>query len=340
MEKEQIIASIKKMVPKAPSNRTRGIKLPQYMACTIDEDSKTLRLYIRQQTGVRGKGNLAINPTCDNMQTDNAAFEGWAVCLKAWLPDKIAHVELKWDKPSLKPHDNDVLHYHRFLYRALRFSEQYEWFSIDDGNRGEIDDFKKELHDLRNNSFSKVPELKQGPGGEVSETVVEFAFATIMKSALKSKYDLDDIGRQFPVGVKRGGENFFTGGLSAIDLWGTKADRLTVIELKYGGNKNGNMKVGIISELFLYANIMLDIIKGKILPPDKTVSSAEGKFYNRRSDFRQIRAEMLADKYHPLVDDDRVFDVLNNNRTQQGTGIRIVFNKTKYSFALNAAFED
>jgi len=265
---KNIIKLLKERVPYAPSGRPRNIVLPKNISFTIIDDSQKLFMYIDGQ---------AVG---QNMQTDNAAFEGWAVCLKAWLTDRINYVKLKWDKPSFNK-ENGILHYHRFLYRVLRFSEQYSWFSIDEENREEIAQFEKEFVNLRNNSYTKEPDLKLGHNGEISETVVEFMFATVLKSSIMSQFDLADVGRQFPVGVQKNDKPFFTGGMSAIDLWGTKGNKLTIIELKYNGSDSNNIKVGIISELFFYSNIMSDIVKGKLLPPSSPSKvNAEKSFYS------------------------------------------------------------
>jgi len=326
---KKIIKLLKERVPYAPSGRPRNIVLPKNISFTLIDDSQKLFMYIDGQ---------AVG---QNMQTDNAAFEGWAVCLKAWLPDRINYVKLKWDKPSFnKENENGILHYHRFLYRVLRFSEQYSWFSIDEENREEIAQFEKEFVNLRNNSYTKEPDLKLGHNGEISETVVEFMFATVLKSSIMSQFDLADVGRQFPVGVQKNDKPFFTGGMSAIDLWGTKGNKLTIIELKYNGSDSNNIKVGIISELFLYSNIMSDIVKGKILPPSSPSKvNAEKSFYSECKKYTQIHAEMLSDKYHPLVENDKVFEILND-RTQRESDITVIFRKTKYSFDLKASFVD
>lgn len=324
---KNIIKLLKERVPYAPSGRPRNIVLPKYISFTIIDDSQKLFMYIDGQS------------VGQNMQTDNAAFEGWAVCLKAWLPDRINYVKLKWDKPSFNK-ENGILHYHRFLYRVLRFSEQYSWFSIDEENREEIAQFEKEFVNLRNNSYTKEPDLKLGHNGEISETVVEFMFATVLKSSIMSQFDLADVGRQFPVGVQKNDKPFFTGGMSAIDLWGTKGNKLTIIELKYNGSDSNNIKVGIISELFFYSNIMSDIVKGKILPPSSPSKvNAEKSFYSECKKYTQIHAEMLSDKYHPLVENDKVFEILND-RTQRESDITVIFRKTKYSFDLKASFVD
>lgn len=315
------------LLTKLQYKTTRGIRFPKQIS--FSTIAKTLVIHIIGD-GVK-----------NNMQTDSAAFEGWAVCLKAWLPNEIECVELKWDAPSFnKENDNECLHYHRFLYRVLRFTEQYRWFSVNKDNQDEIAQFEKELVGLRNNSYTKKPDLKPGHEGKISETVVEFIFATVLKSSIMTKFDLDDVGRQFPVGVQKGKEQFFTGGLSAIDLWGTKDRELTIIELKYNGSGSNNIKVGIISELFLYANVMMDIVKGKILPPSMPSKvDIEKRFYSESQKYNLIHAEMLSDKYHPLVENDDVFKILND-RIQCESDIPIIFRKTKYNFDIKATFED
>ena len=123
-ESNNIIQPIKAKVPEADSGRTHSIKLPKYISFIIQEKTKTLQIYIQDC-------KVIPNPTCNNMQSDNAAFEGWAICLKAWLPEQIERVCLKWDSPNVKfMTPNNKQHYNRFLYRALRFSQQYNWFSI------------------------------------------------------------------------------------------------------------------------------------------------------------------------------------------------------------------
>ena len=148
-EKEKIIQPIKAIVPKARRGRNHSIKLPKYISFVIQETTRTLQIYIQEQDGICDGRKVILNATCNNMQSDNAAFEGWAICLKAWLPEHVERVSLKWDSPNDKlMTPNNKQHYNRFLYRVLRFSQQYSWFSIDDKNKWEVDGFKEELYDL------------------------------------------------------------------------------------------------------------------------------------------------------------------------------------------------
>ncbi len=61
-----------------------------------------------------------------NMQQDASAFEGWAVGLKAVVPEW--NVCLKWAEPK----NTADGHYQRFLYRVKKISTYYgDWFSIE-----------------------------------------------------------------------------------------------------------------------------------------------------------------------------------------------------------------
>ena len=121
-------------------------------------DNKNIRFPSQIAFSVEnGTLNIGISSdaTCNNMQTDGAAFEGWAICLKGLLPEIVSSVQLNWKRPEIRKDDsNKKLHYNRFLYRVLNFSELYEWFSISEINTAEIEEFKRELTDLHNNSFS------------------------------------------------------------------------------------------------------------------------------------------------------------------------------------------
>lgn len=339
-EDENIIQPLIAKIPKARSGKTHAIKLPKYISFTIEELSQTLHLYIQEQEGICDGKEVVLNATCNNMQSDNAAFEGWAICLKAWLQEYIKNVVLKWDAPNKEDRKdmtrNNKQHYRRFLYRVLRFSQQYSWFSIDANNKQSVIDFSDELYELQNNNYSENPKQK-GSLDDLSETSVEYLLATRFADSMKECFGLDNIDRQFPVGVKRRGEQFFTGGMSAIDLWGMKDNILTIIELKYNGGKTKNKKVGIISELFMYSSIMRDIISGRITRPTSTPNQNEDDFYERHQTFSELKAFMLSDEYHPLVDNENVLNILNNCPCSDG--IKVTFDKRLYRLATNSKLE-
>lgn len=205
----------------------------------------------------------------------------------------------------------------------MRFKEAYkDWFSISDEKKDEIVRFAKRFSEIRNNTYSKEPEHKPSRNG-FGETDMEFAMANDFGSIMTSYFNLEFIDRQFPVGLRKAGKQFFTGGLSAIDLWGTKDDTLSVIELKYIPNSGSkNIKVGIISELFLYSCVMRDIAKGVILEPSTPfVKETEKLFYKNANKYRKVCAYMLANEYHPLVENKEVFRILNSNAFSDDTSV-------------------
>lgn len=301
-----------------------NVQKPDY----IDFSLPTLSLYIRQKKSLK-REEVCPNYTCRNMQTDNAAFEGWAVCMKAWLSD-VQKVALRWDEPEKFNSTESKQHYNRFLYRVMRFSEAFkEWFEVDSANRPAIENFRKQFRDLQNNSYSRKPDKPSKAG----ETSIEYEMSHTFACQMKKYYNLDIIDRQLPIGVLQRGQRFFTGGKSAIDLWGMNDDTLTVIELKYNYDKSVNKKVGIISELFLYACTMRDMILGIIQSPIESPTKEEKMLYERIRSFRRIKAEMLSNGFHPLLDNAAILTILNHNAFQEN--VPITFGKTRYHFADN-----
>lgn len=322
-ETTHVIIQLKELI-KSFTGEKRAIKLPQYIFFKIEKNT----LYIDIQEVDAEKDGIVSrkNPACENMQTDNAAFEGWAICLKAWLSD-VDHVTLSWVKPS-----NVTLHYNRFLYRVLRFKEAFsEWFKVSDKNIEEVNVFERSMQNLMNNSYSAPPQKKQKKNGEMSETLIEYRMVNDWSEQMKKLFSIDFIDRQFSIGVKQDGKQFFTGGMSAIDLWGIneKEKSVTVIELKYVTEKSFNAKVGIVSELFLYACAFRDIIRGLIQAPESCPKTTESQFYEKAKSLHLVKARMLSNNYHPLVDCEEVFLLLNRNSFD---GVKVDFGKCNYDY--------
>ena len=279
--------------------QSNNITLPDYIEFMIVNSI----LYMEMIEAERENGKV-LNSVCDdNMQADNATFEGWAICLKAWLPEMIEKVCLKWTPPV----SDNSLHYNRFLYRVVRFSETYDWFTIADSLQDIIGRFKNNLSSLTNNFGNKEPSEPNSRGEKYLEYMIvhKHEYAT----EFKKKFGLEYFNHQLPVGVKRNGKSFFTGRASAIDLWGRKGDTISIFELKYK-----NKMVGIISELFLYTCIIRDMIIGTITPPDsaKCKRKCERELYAKISNISEIKAYMLSEVYHPLVTQQAI-DLMNTN---------------------------
>jgi len=330
-EQRDIISPIKERMPKAISGRVHTLKLPQYITFSISED-KLLTIYIQEQNRI-DKPEI-LNATCQNMQSDNAAFEGWAICLKAWLSEKIEKVKLQWDEPTFTEKDlykAEWCHYNRFLFRCYKFMQAYDWFSIDSKNLKAIEDFQRRYNNLLINSSNKEGDKKSN-----DENAVEYEFVDPQRPDVKNKltnwYMVDHLHHQLHVGVKANGKQLFTGRQSAIDIWGYDKDSLTIVELKYISNEKSakNIKVGIISELFLYASIMEDLSQGIISPEKDIQIPYEIDFFSELNTFRTIRAEMLSNEYHPLIECPSVFKLLN--KRQKTSKLVTKFGRSTYEY--------
>ena len=98
-------------------SKNRNFRLPKHLDFSIEGKVLTI--------------SLSMEGLTSNMQTDDAAFEGWAICLKAWIPD-IQNVIIQKQTKEL-PANNE--HYNRFLYRVMKFTETYPWAEAKDFNR-------------------------------------------------------------------------------------------------------------------------------------------------------------------------------------------------------------
>lgn len=288
------------------------ITLPDYIEFKIINST----LYMEMIETERENGRV-LNSVCDdNMQADNAAFEGWAICIKAWLPEMVDRVCLKWTLPA----SADNLHYHRFLYRVLRFREAYSWFNIDDSLNAEIETFKAKIADLTNNYGNKEPQKPQ----KKKEKYLEYMIVHKHSSEFKTMFNVEYFNHQLPVGVKRNGRSFFTGRGSAIDLWGLNGDTISIFELKYK-----RKMVGIITELFLYTCIIKDMVRGVISPPNSAncKRECEKKLYSKIKSIKIIQANMLSEKeyYHDLINKE-VIDLLNIQKEELTTP-KIIYSK-------------
>lgn len=294
-ESEKILIDQLRGLHLALSSKKRTIKFSDYTDIRLDADC----LFIH----IASKGNK--NPVNENMQTDGAAFEGWAICIKGWLPNQINKVNLSWEVPL-----NKTKHYNRFLYRVWKFSQMFKWFEYNKNHNNELNSFAKSFTGIINNCGNKIPARK----GALCEEQVEYDLWKHNQREFTQKFNLTRLNHHLPVGVKYSdGRSLFTGRNSAIDLWGIDPDGyLSVFELKYIKDKSKNTKVGIISELLLYVNIMIDSIQGKIYAP-KAKLIEEKDLYKRITDLKGVKGIFLTNELHPLMEHGKALEILNTN---------------------------
>ena len=286
MSAESDNAVLGKRLREACEDGQRGVKLPSAISFTVNGATVLMHL----------------DSSCveANMQENAAAFEGWALSLKRWLPD-VTGVELGWDFAG----DRSDPHYQRFLYRAKKFQSLFhDWFAIKPANTAEFGRLKTEAagHEFILNVASKPRALE--PAGEcdclgcaqLSEHKLECHILRNQEPLCKL-LGVDSLDRQLPVGLfsdrvsAASANEIFPRSKSAIDLWGVnKGDStLFLFELK----KRGNIPLGILSELFFYSFVMADVQAENFRfdKPNPEIQATE-----------KIEAYILAPEWHPLID--------------------------------------
>lgn len=312
----QILECLKKTL------NNRNIRLPANIGFNGNEKELIMTL---TESGA-GFGTKPLN-----MQENGAAFEGWAVAIYVHYMKCAGYVTLELQKNRALPVEpyTAVPHYSRFLYRAMKFSDQYSWFRLSEQLRDAVEAFRDYLgsHDVTNN----FPLNEAADKGKL-ESKVEGKFSDDAEGtrALQTRLGISDshckIYRQLPVGLFEGevaeSTGLFTGGSSAIDLWTIFGDTLYVIELKAD-----NKMVGALTEVFFYANYVYDMYVQPAyrfrMNPGKADFCGYQELLIRASELRKVKGLLLLDKdsLHPLLSKD-VLGALNDIQLPEGTGRR------------------
>lgn len=257
----------------------RRFKLSSFIGFTITD--QTVKMHIPKDTIAK------------NMQDDSTAFEGWALVIKRWgNADKVV---LSWDRHT--PVING--HYQRFLFRVKNFLRDFgSWFSISQDSQIYLEELR--IKDT-GTYFLNSPETNRKesePQRTESKYEIKFTSNKFWGKDLKNASDAEFLYRQLPVGVFEGDikkdNSIFTGGKSAIDIWGINHDELLLFELK----AEKNNKIGIISELYFYSCIMRCVHTGLL----KHKNSGTYTDLDRIANTKKIKAYFLAPKLHPLID--------------------------------------
>lgn len=302
------------------------IKLPSDIIFVEKEEK--IEMILKEEAIGKGEKN-------ENMQDNPAAFEGWAVVLRRYFKKDIKlgiAVSLNFEELKGKFEGNG--HFNRFLYRVLRFQEQYGWFSLSEDLKTIIsadDGFDDWLKENGESFVNNVPlqDNKESNNDKISENWVERMLAgkeSILHDVIENaNSEGNEIFRQLPVGlfsdtVKRENE-VFARGSAAVDLWTWDGDKLYAFELKYR-----NKMVGIITELFFYANYLYDLLIEKNFTLNEKNTKKRGYHNLLKNKFKEICACMLVDEIHPLIDE-KVLEILNKNKSTNDIKISYIMRK-------------
>lgn len=286
------------------------------------DDSKSPKLKMTLTQDAAGFSNPI------NMQDTRACFEAWCLIIKAKTSNPGLKIELDVDGitvasyPGGKPANG---HLGRFLYRILKFSEQYnKWFELSPALEEIKKNFKNYLNTKKFETNAPLNEaetnldklLNKGLESYVEQLLVDTGSNKTKILKLSSENAI--VGRQLPVGLFEGtkakAHMVFTGGTSTADFWAVDGDTIKVYELK-----SKNPMVGIITEIFFYSNYVYDVFieKGNRIFPYKP------KKYYRNYDKikgKKVQGIMLSnsDGWHPSLDEltrRKITDIMNTNGT-------------------------
>lgn len=315
-------------------------------------DERTCRIELNKKA--IGHPNAPLN-----MQDDAAAFEAWALFLRVHaqyenvqlgLQDGVTLPSWPEKQPFLRGckenKDQEAYgHYNRFLYRVMKFREQYPWFKVADADLdAAVRRFKTGFHKYSfcNNVPTKPAKSPENWEGRVEKTFAEDFTASqyLKRQTAVQGVDVGKIYRQLPVGLfqdkKSRAKQIFTANHSAIDLWGISEDKtkIAVYELK-----TRNKMLGIITELMFYANYMRDMFieranRCEPLPVPEKNGKMLGDNELRGYDVLMCASEKLSGIYAFMLTDgtdgldDRVTSEILDEMNQNSAGI--VYDAIRY----------
>jgi phage anti-repressor protein len=280
--------------------RLKNVAFPKDIGLS-EQGSDTLVMQMK-------RNGLGLGEAAANMQNNAAAFEAWAlvikshgydkVILKADIPDSLDHL------PHL--HCNQYLHYNRFLYRAQRFCDNFDWFTLSDNLKLAVSAFSHEVFDKKRNLKLNTPNNSgtAEPNRPKSKTERYF-IENPDKLRELTKVNTREFFPQLPVGLFSdkvdNGTMIFPGGKAAIDLWAIEENSgaycIHVVELKKGANKS----IGVLSELFFYVNFVYDFYCRKLASPG---CISEDRGYAKLSDLspKRVCGHIMVENKHPELD--------------------------------------
>lgn len=305
------------------TNTRRAVRLPTKDEIEFKGSSSFLTIHLRR--GAQNGGVLG------NMQSDGSAFEAWALAFRFWCG--VERVEIAWDVPNPDPeYPLGNPHYNRFLYRVDRFCGMFlDWACVSAANRLELEQSPiRKASRLELNSPTKPRNAPPSP--KAKEATLEYRLSKYVagheqgRIPLLPPFPALELDRQLPVGLfldnKATRNVVFTADKSAIDLWGIDGDTAWLFELKAAGN----CKMGIVSELLFYANLIRDMISPEM--PSFVFGEQTELSRCHRIEACFIGQEPQKGKagpFHPLLEPDLngrcILDLLNSARKLAGIPI-------------------
>lgn len=232
---------------------------------------------------------LSSKSVFGNMQDDSSAFEGWILCIKSELENKGYQVK----KVNIKFRDSfqmgDSPKEKQFCYRLFKCSRNNSWKIPEDAMiMANVSSLDGAVLTCPKNDAASI-EVAQNAEARMERIYIE---------AQKKKGKV--INQQLPIGLfkdKVADVNRLTL-TSFLDMWEIEEETMKIYELK----AKGNNKVGIISELLYYTNMMSDILNGRFYfePNSKDFRGVE-TLKKSIGKIKYLKGVFLTDTLHPLI---------------------------------------
>lgn len=316
-----------KEIERELKRKNRGVTLPKQIDFSYATESKELTMTFRtlQCCGLKAEDDGY------NMQSDSGAFESWAVALYVNLMGAEGTILLEAPPDGELPGApyTNRRHYGRFLYRAMRFEEQYPWFRLSAKLSDAVSSFRAYLgeHTFFNNAAKKEAADKGKLESWIEGVWIEKG-APLLRRMLQQQglpAENCEFFRQLPVGlfeerVDRSAA-VFTGGSSAIDLWTICGDTFVPIELK-----TLSRMAGALTELFFYSNYAYDMFVRQSNSFQMCIPKKMFRGYRQlcspQTPLRRVQGFLLldSDSEHPLISEETVH-ALNTGATQISYGL-------------------
>lgn len=262
-------------------------KFPDDIVLDYIEPNKLLMKLTKEAAGF-SKQPLA-------MQDDRACFEAWCLLIKAKTKKPELEIELDVEDITDTSYiggmpDNENMG--RFLYRILKFNEQYKrWFKLAPTLEALKDKFKIYL---ASHSFVANVPVKEAEEdlAKLLRMGLESYVAYLFCDSERAKRNIlaltkeAIVGRQLPVGLIEGGKELFAGEEAAIDFWAVDENTINVYELK-----SKKPMLGIITESFFYSNYVYDVFISKNLNHGKGSVAHEAVAYRNYDKIQAARVK-------------------------------------------------
>ena len=299
--------------------KSKFIRLPEEVIIEITDEGDCL--IVLQVSNISNRG----------IRENGNAFEVWALAIYLSLGKRFRIVLDTDEQFELKEAEYKCSqHFCKFLYRTMKFSEKYNWFSLSDNLQRETDKFKDYLSKGIFTNSVPVGDARKESSKECSAEA-KLVIAGELANKLKGQFDVGNgpVYRQFPIGLYEKNvseENkVFAEQKSAVNLWNINGEEFRIYELA-----DWEKSIGIVTEIFFFSNFIRDLLlDGGLFTLNSDMNGDRGYRDILSMKIKKVKAILLSDRYHPVVSEE--FVELMNRNSADIEYVRAVYRYCKHS---------